>query len=335
MRQPVMAKALEKPLSYGTLGIQKGSSFLLTDAAYYANAKKHVALGMQFTVPRDGFLCINGTTITSKENNTTGFARITYNGKNLWPEGDGNWYEIKAGSKVTYEDMHFDVKEIKELLGNEDGKVKAGDVISFEMTLDQDTDNDGKDSTFGWKPNIVLSKISTRVSEDTDIYGGLTAVDMDFFKALATKMGTEQFDVDYENSKWEYENRPEEDEEIYDDESEFEDTESEEMIGDGELDNDTNNDDDDDEDNTSSKRRKKKVIKVIISEGLPVGVIIGIIAGGVVVLAAIVFIIILAHKKKAKKNAEAAAAAALAAENAEDTESASDASDSSAENTEE
>ncbi len=317
--------------AFGSVGMQK-NIIQINDTAYYAKSGKHIAMGMQLTVPRDGFFCIDGATVTNTANSITAYARITYNGKNLWPEGDGNWTSIQPGAKVSYDEMHFDSPEMKELLGNEDGKLKAGDVILFELTLDQNTDNDGKSCTMNWKPTAKWSKISTRVEEDKDIYGGLTAVDMDFFKALAqdAKFVGVQFDEDYENSKWEYENRPEEEEDIFDGDDFFGDDESDDNFGDGELDND---DDDDDDDSTSSKRRRKKVIKVIVSEGLPIAAIIGIIAGGVVVLAAIVFFIILAHKKKkAKKDAEAAAAAALAAENAETD---AEATDSSAENTEE
>ncbi len=300
--------------SLGGLGLQK-KIFLVNDSSYYAVAKKHVILAAELVIPKENYLCINGATINPSAAGIRSYARITYNGKNIWPKGQGNWQQMEPGDKITYEDIHFDSAEIKAITGSEDGKVKAGDVIRFEVTLDKNTDNAGKSSQIAWNPAAYISKQSTRTAEDKDIYGGLTAVDLDFFLALAKKMGNTQFDVDYLLNKDKHENPTiEEEEDYYED---FTSDVEDDFIGDDEI-----SDDDDDE---TSSRRRKKVITVVYTEGISIWVIIGIIAGGVVLVAGIIVIIILAKKKKKDAQVAAESAAAQAVEgdgdaNAENTE---------------
>ncbi len=294
-------------ISNGTAcGIMRTGTRSHKDIDHWKINGTHHALATQLTVPKTGYLTIKSSTVTSST--IVGYARITLTRDgvttNLWPEEDGDWVVVNL-TKVAQPELMF--------------SCQAGDIIRFETsvanTLDYEKEDlAGKSVYISWANAAEWTKVNPETLGDKNIYGTLDEFMLAHFKELAEKMGSTQFDEDYEAHKYLAENPPEEEEEIVEDTSSEEDYEDYEEP---ESEPEADDEEEDEEDDTSSKKkRRKKVIKyIVVSGGLPLWAIILICVGAAVLLAGIIVLIIVLVKRK-KKGEEVAEGAVAEGESA-------------------
>lgn len=130
---------------------------------------------------------VNGSyTITSGKKLSTNFAagrmlaRITVNGKKVWPE-DSDWLEIAKGQQIDF--GRFIIEDLF-----------AGDIVRFEASVREgDVPSFDQNKVF-WTPVISKGKIDNAVN----IYYGLNDAELAFFKGIETD---KQFDADYEKNR--------------------------------------------------------------------------------------------------------------------------------------
>lgn len=316
---------LEMPRYYAEWGLWMHASEWLAcgknymwfmDNGIYNSTGKHGVVATQLTVPKTGYIAINAGKVQC-QNMDKGYARITVNGENVWPEGQGMWNEIVDGS-IDYEAIYLAINE--------------GDIVRFEGTMGNDEIGDWSDYIW-WSPSVTWSKNNLEYADAKNIYSGLDEAAIKYFQELAKKLTGVEFDEDFEANKNLAENMPEEDEEFKEESSDyvedFDDTSSDEEINEDEQ---VSSSEDTSSKNTSSKKKGQVVTITYIEGGIPVWVIILICVGGAVLLAGIIVVVILVVNKNKKNAATAAAAAAEAAvegETAEET--APEADDASAE----